>query len=205
MSTLDRNKLRRLILKEIQKMKEDSLRPMHDDPGRQSYAASQGHHCHECGYGMKEGDSVCEQCGSMYEAELNEGGCGSCGTCESCMPIDSDLDDDFIPDHMTLQGGHDFDEMQNAMFDRCPHMKNIEVEFDYDDDDVKIGNHQHYKGSYMAKSQMYKVAKYAQKLYHMIPDGHNLEDWMRTKLAQIADDIGEVYHALDHDIYEGDI
>jgi len=42
MSTLDRNKLRRLILKEFQKMKEDSLRPMHDDPGRQSYAASQG-------------------------------------------------------------------------------------------------------------------------------------------------------------------
>jgi hypothetical protein len=73
------------------------------------------------------------------------------------------------------------------------------------DSDVKIGNHKHYKGSYMAKNQMYKVAKYAEKLYHMIPDGHNLEDWMRTKLAQIADDIGEVYHALDHDIYEGDV
>jgi hypothetical protein len=73
------------------------------------------------------------------------------------------------------------------------------------DNDVKIGNHKHYKGSYMAKNHMYKTAKYAEKLYHMIPDGHNLEDWMRSKLAQIADDISEVYHALDHDIFEGDI
>ena len=73
------------------------------------------------------------------------------------------------------------------------------------DEDVKIGNHKHYKGSYMAKSHLYKVNKYAEKLYHMIPDGHNLEDWMRTKIAQIADDIGEVYHALDHDKFEGDI
>ena len=71
--------------------------------------------------------------------------------------------------------------------------------------DIKVGNHKHYKGSYMAKSHLYKVNKYAEKLYHMIPDGHNLEDWMRTKIAQIADDIGEVYHALDHDKFEGDI
>jgi hypothetical protein len=76
---------------------------------------------------------------------------------------------------------------------------------DFAADDVKIGNHKHYKGSYMAKSHLYKVNKYAEKLYHMIPDGHNLEDWMRTKIAQIADDIGEVYHALDHDKFEGDI
>ena len=213
MTTLGRKKLRRLILKEIQKIMDEEtlfskndykgygMLSKHDDPARQAMYMS----CSECGYSMKEGESMCEQCGSMYEAGLNEGSYGSCGTCESCMPIDSDLDDDFIPDHMTPQGGHDFDEMQDAMFDRFPHMKNIEVEFDYDNDDVKIGNHKVFKGSYMAKSHLYKVHKYAEKLYHMIPDGHNLEDWMRSKLAQIADDIGEVYHALDHDIYEGDI
>jgi hypothetical protein len=32
----------------------------------------------------------------------------------------------------------------------------------------------------------------------MIPEGHDLEDWMRTKIAQMADDVGEVYHALKH-------
>lgn len=169
--------------------------------------------CEQCGTSsmVYEGEKgVCEQCGySTMEAEtqkeyMNEGACGGCGSCNTCGPVDHDMDDNFIPDHMTPQGGHDMDQMQQAMFDRFPHMKSIDVEFDYDDD-VKIGNHKHYKGSYMAKSHLYKVNKYAEKLYHMIPDGHNLEDWMRSKIAQIADDIGEVYHALDHDKFEGDI
>lgn len=199
MSTLDRKKLRQLIIKEIQKMKEDSLRSIHDDPGRQSYVNTKGHHCNECGYGMKEGDSMCEQCGTTYESDksLNEGDCGSCGSCDTCDDeyehgdyevLDYDSDNDFIPDHM--ENHHDDDIMEPGEAFGLS---------------VKIGNHGHYKGSYMAKSHLYKVNKYAEKLYHMIPDGHNLEDWMRTKLAQIADDIGEVYHALDHDIYEGDV
>ena len=63
----------------------------------------------------------------------------------------------------------------------------------------------HRSGAYMSKSQLYKVSRYAARLYDMIPDHHDLEDWMRTKISQIADDIGEVYHALDHDQYEGDV
>ena len=39
----------------------------------------------------------------------------------------------------------------------------------------------------------YKIAKYAEKLYQIIPDGYNLEDWMRAKLSQMSDDISEVY------------
>ena len=77
---------------------------------------------------------------------------------------------------------------------------------DCGDDSVILFKHhagKKHHGAYMAKKQMYKVAKYAQELYYMIPDNHNLEDWMRTKLAQISDDISEVYHALDHDIYDG--
>ena len=137
----------------------------------------------------------------MHETDLNEGSCGSCGTCSTCSPMD-DLDYDHpeygrrtIHDITMLDPdsayGVGFEAGTSGVFDG--------------EDDIKIGNHKHYKGSYMAKSHLYKVNKYAEKLYHMIPDGHNLEDWMRTKLAQIADDIGEVYHALDHDIYEGDI
>ena len=63
----------------------------------------------------------------------------------------------------------------------------------------------HRSGAYMAKSQLYKVSRYAAKLYEMIPENYDLEDWMRTKISQIADDIGEVYHKLDHDKHEGDI
>ena len=52
--------------------------------------------------------------------------------------------------------------------------------------------------AYMAKSQLHKLAKYAQKLQHMIPDDHDLDDWMRSHISQAADDIGEVYHKLDY-------
>ena len=53
-------------------------------------------------------------------------------------------------------------------------------------------------GAYMSKSQLKKVSEYAAKLYEMIPEGEDLDDWMRTKISQCADDIGEVYHALAH-------
>ena len=61
----------------------------------------------------------------------------------------------------------------------------------------------HKSGAYMSKSQLYKISKYAEKLYHMIPDNYDLEDWMRSKLSEISDDIGEVYHALDHRKFKG--
>lgn len=201
---LKRAELRRIILKEIEKsideetlLKRDDypgygMLRKHKDSGRQAMYKS----CSECGMKMYEGDKICEQCGySVYEAEeikkadsLNEGACGNCGTCSSC-----DDGSDYSTDTMEMvddvlgiltQQGYDVDAAKH---------------------DHKVGNHKVYKGSYMAKSHLYKVNKYAEKLYHMIPDGHNLEDWMRTKLAQIADDISEVYHALDHDIYEGDV
>lgn len=207
MAKLNRLDLKKLIVQEIKKImdeeiifsKDDNLsRGMmsrHNDPGRQAMSRS----CHDCGAKMYENESSCSECGAMYEVEetLNEGDCGCPANCD-CRPsvqynsgdyevLDYDSDNDFIPDHMENLNN------TNIMPDEAMSLG------------IKIGNHKTYKGSYMAKSHLYKVNKYAEKLYHMIPDGHNLEDWMRTKLAQIADDIGEVYHALDHDIYEGDV
>lgn len=225
---LNRSELRKIILQEIQNSIDEEI--IFSKDGYLGYGMQsqhdQGHayrsSCRECGSKMYEGDKVCEQCGySMTEEEtrkeygaLSEGSCGGCGSCDPCNSADNDMDDDFIPDHMedlnymhpahgkrsvadiTMLDpdsafGAGFEAGSSGVFDQSG--------------DVKIGNHKHYKGSYMAKSHLYKVNKYAEKLYHMIPDSHNLEDWMRTKLAQIADDIGEVYHALDHDIFEGDV
>ena len=56
----------------------------------------------------------------------------------------------------------------------------------------------HKEGAYMAKSQLHKIERYAGKLQAMIPEGHDLEDWMRTKISQAADDLGEVYHKLEY-------
>tara|TARA_Y100001973_G_C5205510_1_gene341208 strand:- start:1166 stop:1558 length:393 start_codon:yes stop_codon:yes gene_type:complete len=69
----------------------------------------------------------------------------------------------------------------------------------------KCNGSSHKEGAYMAKSQLYKIANYAVKLYEMIPQDHDLEDWKRTKISQMADDIGEVYHSLDHKIFKGDL
>ena len=163
--------------------------------------------CNEHGHMFKEGQ--CLECGIMEEQTLAEANCGcppTCAGCDTCDDeyetgdyevLDYDADNDFIPDHMHFEYNNDVLTPGEAF--------GVGVSVGHHDHDVKIGNHKHYKGSYMAKNHMYKTAKYAQKLYNMIPDGHNLEDWMRSKLAQIADDISEVYHALDHDIYEGDV
>jgi len=56
----------------------------------------------------------------------------------------------------------------------------------------------HKSGAYMAKAQLHKIKEYAEKLQHMIPDGHDLDDWMRSHISQAADDISEVYHKLDY-------
>lgn len=57
----------------------------------------------------------------------------------------------------------------------------------------------HYKSSsYMAKPQLEKIAEYAQKLHDMICDGEQLDDWMESHIAQMADDVAEVYHALSY-------
>lgn len=56
----------------------------------------------------------------------------------------------------------------------------------------------HHEGAYMAKAQLHKIEKYSSKIQHMIPPGHDLEDWMRTKISQAADDLGEVYHKLEY-------
>ena len=199
---LNRSALRKIILQEIQNSIDEEI--IFSKDGYTTYGMqskhNQGHahrsSCRECGSKMYEGDKVCEQCGySMTEEEtrkeyndLNEGGCGSCGSCSSC-----DDGSDYSTDTMGMVG------------DALGMLTQQGYDVDATHHDHKVGNHKVYKGSYMAKSHLYKVNKYSEKLYHMIPDGHNLEDWMRTKLAQIADDIGEVYHALDHDKFEGDV
>jgi len=59
-------------------------------------------------------------------------------------------------------------------------------------------NHHHKGESYMAKPQLMKIARYAQSLYDMIPEGMPLDDWQESHIAQLADDIGEVYHSLEY-------
>jgi hypothetical protein len=168
MTKLNKLQLRKLILKEVKKVEEDSLLTKHKTG--HDHRALKNMLCNECGSLVYEGQSECERCGyskheeltrKEYNRNLSEGSC-ECGTCATCSSID--YKEDFNTD---------------AIVDK------------------------HHHGAYMSKSHLYKTAKYAQKLYEMVPT--DLEDWMRSKLAQIADDISEVYHALDYDKHKGDI
>ena len=57
-------------------------------------------------------------------------------------------------------------------------------------------------GSYMAKQQLYNIAKKAQSVHDRLGDNEQLEDWMESKIAQMADNIDSVSNSFDYDEHE---
>lgn len=54
----------------------------------------------------------------------------------------------------------------------------------------------------MARSDLYKLAKYSIKLHEMlkgISEAEGIEGWQQAKITKAADYISSVYHALDYD------
>ena len=51
---------------------------------------------------------------------------------------------------------------------------------------------------WMAKSQLYKLSKYAIELHGMIGDTDNLEPWVQAKITKAADYIGAVKHYMEY-------
>ena len=126
----------------------------------------------------------CEQCGShsMYEGE-----CSECG---------------YMKNEYMTEGACILHEGSCG----CSSSPS-DVMTDYSIDTMSMFSdiHKHNHNNYMAKPSLYKVAKYAKKLLDIIPDGYELDDWQRHKIAQISDDISEVYHSLDYDFSDGDM
>ena len=55
----------------------------------------------------------------------------------------------------------------------------------------------------MARSDLYKLAKYSIKLHEMlksISEHEGLEGWQQSKITKAADYISSVYHSLDYDM-----
>ena len=136
-------------------------------------------HVGDPGYLAYKQGSMCEQCGgSMYEGECME--CGYAMMEESCSE-------------------------HGVLLYECGCMA-ADDDSDYSIDSMMIAQpDHHHNNNYMAKKQLYKISKYAQKLHDMIPDGYELDDWQRSHLSSIADDISEVYHSLDYDMFKGEI
>ena len=55
----------------------------------------------------------------------------------------------------------------------------------------------------MARSDLYKLAKYAIKLHEMlkgVSEEQGIEGWKQAKITKAADYISSVYHAMDYDM-----
>jgi hypothetical protein len=60
-------------------------------------------------------------------------------------------------------------------------------------------------GSYMAKQQMFTIATLSYKMWEMMEDGEQLEDWMESKIAQSEQSIVAVVKAFMYDEVEGEL
>jgi hypothetical protein len=56
----------------------------------------------------------------------------------------------------------------------------------------------HDDDGFMAKRQLYDLAKYSVQLHKMIQDSDNLEPWMQAKITKAADYISTVKHVLEY-------
>ena len=55
----------------------------------------------------------------------------------------------------------------------------------------------------MARSDLYKIAKYSIKLHEMmkgVTEQEGIEGWVQSKITKAADYIGSVYHYLDYEM-----
>ena len=66
---------------------------------------------------------------------------------------------------------------------------------------VKPVNEGH-SGSYMAKSQLFNIASKAQSMYDRLEKDEQLDDWMESKIAQMANNIDSVVNSFNHDEFE---
>jgi hypothetical protein len=67
---------------------------------------------------------------------------------------------------------------------------------------VKILKEEHEEGSYMAKQQLFTIATLAHKMWEMMEEGEQLEDWMETKIAQSEQSILAVVKSYMYDEME---
>jgi len=61
------------------------------------------------------------------------------------------------------------------------------------------------RGSYMAKQQLFTIATLAHKMWEMMEEGEQLEDWMETKIAQSEQSILAVVKTFMYDEVEDKI
>jgi hypothetical protein len=67
---------------------------------------------------------------------------------------------------------------------------------------VKVLKENQEEGSYMAKQQLFTIATLTYKMWEMMEEGEQLEDWMETKIAQSEQSISAVVKSFMYDEVE---
>jgi hypothetical protein len=67
---------------------------------------------------------------------------------------------------------------------------------------VKVLKENQEEGSYMAKQQLFTIATLAYKMWEMMEEGEQLEDWMETKISQSEQSITAVVKSFMYDEVE---
>jgi hypothetical protein len=57
--------------------------------------------------------------------------------------------------------------------------------------------------SRMAREQLYKIAEYADDLWNLLADDDELPEWVQSKIAVMADNVGEVKHHVEYKTVKG--
>jgi len=73
------------------------------------------------------------------------------------------------------------------------------IQFDDIDDDGRELGHDNNNGR-MVKSQLFKIAKYAQSLHDTLRDEDEIPNWAFGKISVMSNDIDKIKHFLDYKI-----
>ena len=60
-------------------------------------------------------------------------------------------------------------------------------------------------GSYMAKQQLFVIATMAYKMWEMLDDNAQLEDWVESKIAQCEQSVSSVVKAYLYDEFDAEL
>jgi len=186
-NNLNLKQLRQIILDEVKELvDEDAVfrPPMH--PGDHLYAKfryDDDHDDHDDydDYGIY--DDMCPECGDYHDYIDGDGSCPHGKSTVSYMISEGDCGCGSKPEE---GGDYSLDSMNiiRSMMGHGQQQKNK--------------SHSHKGSSYMAKPQLAKISKYAHKLHSMISDNEELQDWQESKIAQISQMIGDVYHSIEY-------
>ena len=69
----------------------------------------------------------------------------------------------------------------------------------------RMSESSHEEGSYMAKQQLFTIATLAYKMWEIMEEGEQLEDWMESKIAQADQMVTSVVKSYMYDELSDDL